>query len=113
MLAAQRGRAGDPVTFGQHTHNFGMRVLADHSDQGFAVTLGHRIVGFDFLFAIDARLKPTKGRVLATRLYLLDDPRNERDWHFAALGPSRQAAVMLDPIQRADGAFEAGFNFVI
>ena len=62
---------------------------------------------------IDARLRPYGGRVLATRLYLLDDPRNHRDWHFAALGPSRQAAVMLDPVQRPDGEWEAGFNFVI
>ena len=51
--------------------------------------------------------------MLATRLYLLDDPRNERDWHFAALGPSRQAAVTLDPVERVDGDLDAGFNFVL
>ena len=62
---------------------------------------------------IDARLTPARGRVLGTRLYLLDDPRNEKDWHFAALGPSRQAAVTLDPVARADGELEAGFNFVL
>ncbi len=62
---------------------------------------------------IDARLTPLRGRPLSTRLYLLDDPRNERDWHFAALGPSRQAAVTLDPVKRADGNLEAGFNFVL
>lgn len=62
---------------------------------------------------IDARLRPPGGRVLATRLYLMDDARNDRDWHFAALGPARQAAVSLDPVRRADGAWQAGFNFVI
>lgn len=63
--------------------------------------------------SIDARLTPPRGRVLTTRLYLLDDPRNERDWHFAALGPSRQAAVTLDPVPRTNGEMEAGFNFVL
>ena len=62
---------------------------------------------------IDARLRPPGGQVLMTRLYLLDDPRNDMDWHFAALRRSRQAAVTLDPVQRADGAWESGFNFVI
>ncbi len=62
---------------------------------------------------IDARLTPARGRVLNTRLYLVDDPRNDRDWTFASLGPSRQAAVTLDPVNRADGDLETGFNFVL
>lgn len=62
---------------------------------------------------IDARLRRPDGRALVTRLYLLDEPRNDRDWHFSALGAARQAAVMLDPVQRTNGEWEAGFNFVI
>ena len=106
---------------------FDGQTLAPETDNGYAgygAARTNRFGGYRFQTIlpvapdtcpphIDARLKPAKGRVLATRLYLLDDPRNERDWHFAALGPSRQAAVMLDPVKRADGAFEAGFNFVI
>ncbi len=62
---------------------------------------------------INARLTPRRGRVLTTRLYLMDEPRNCDDWHFASLGPSGQAAVTLDPVKRRDEDFEAGFNFVL
>lgn len=62
---------------------------------------------------IDARVIPSVGNILTTQLYLLDHPANEGDWVYKSLGPSRQAAVSLDPIDRADGDLEAGFNFVL
>ena len=57
QLAAQRRGAGDPVALGQHADNFRMGMLANLPDQRLAIGSRHRIVGFDFLFAIDARLK--------------------------------------------------------
>lgn len=62
---------------------------------------------------LNARLTPPTGRVLDTQLFLLDEPANERDWLFHSLGPARQAALSIDPIERRDGDLEAGFNFVI
>ncbi|MEM6662195.1 MAG: hypothetical protein AAF666_08455 [Pseudomonadota bacterium] len=62
---------------------------------------------------INARLSRKGGRVLETQLFLLGEPSNDGDWHYASLGPSCQAAVSIDPVARADGEFEAGFNFVL
>lgn len=62
---------------------------------------------------INARLIPAQGRPLMTELYLVDAPENDNDLHYAALGPSRQAAVSIDPVRRTDGLLEAGFNFVL
>lgn len=62
---------------------------------------------------IAAQVTPVEGRKLSTQLYLMDHPGNETDWDYQALGPSRQAAVSLDPIERADGDLDAGFNFVL
>lgn len=62
---------------------------------------------------IHAQVRPPSGRKLVTQLYLLDHPENDDDWHYQSLGPSQQAAVSLDPIQRKDGDLEAGFNFVL
>ena len=62
---------------------------------------------------IEARVTPPTGRTLSTKLYLLDHLANETDWTFQALGPSGQAAVSLDPVERSDGDLDAGFNFVL
>lgn len=62
---------------------------------------------------IAAQVTPDQGKTLSTQLYLMDHPGNETDWDYQALGPSRQAAVSLDPIERADGDLDAGFNFVL
>lgn len=62
---------------------------------------------------IDAVIAPPTRKKLATRLYLLNNRANELDWNYLSLGPARQAAVSLDPIERADGDLDAGFNFVL
>ncbi|MEM9061809.1 MAG: hypothetical protein AAGD13_15220 [Pseudomonadota bacterium] len=62
---------------------------------------------------IQARVAPPSGRVLVTQLYLVDEAANDQDWTYQSLGPSGQAAVSLDPVERADGDMEAGFNFVL
>lgn len=62
---------------------------------------------------IHAKVTPPAGKTLITQLYLLGHAENESDWHYQSLGPSRQAAVSLDPIERMDGDLEAGFNFVL
>lgn len=62
---------------------------------------------------IAAQVTPPQGKKLSTLLYLMDHPGNEADWDYQSLGPSRQAAVSLDPIERADGDLDAGFNFVL
>ena len=62
---------------------------------------------------IDAQITPPNGRSLATRLYLLNNNANDKDWNYRALGPARQAAVSLDPVKRHDGDWDAGFNFVL
>ena len=62
---------------------------------------------------IHARVTRPKGKVLETRIYLVDAPENDRDWHYGSLGPSQQAALSIDPVERGDGDLEAGFNFVV
>ena len=62
---------------------------------------------------IDARVARPRGRTLETQIFLVDAPENEKDWHYQSLGPSRQAALSIDPVQRPDGDLEAGFNFVV
>ncbi|MEL7000701.1 MAG: hypothetical protein AAFP68_20825 [Pseudomonadota bacterium] len=62
---------------------------------------------------IHARVVPPSGRVLVTQLYLVDEAANDDDWTYQSLGPSGQAALSLDPIERADGDLGAGFNFVL
>jgi hypothetical protein len=47
----------DPIAFGQHSHNFAMRVLADLPDQRFAIGFGHPILGFNFYFPIELVLE--------------------------------------------------------
>ena len=69
--------------------------------------------GKDCPAQIDAQITPPAGRTLTTRLYLLDHASNETDWNYLSLGPSQQAAVSLDPVERADGDLDAGFNFVL
>ena len=56
-LAAQRRRARDPVAFGKHADDFGMRVLRNLPRQRLAVGRRHPVVGLDALVGIDARLK--------------------------------------------------------
>ncbi|MEM7059688.1 MAG: hypothetical protein AAF557_19050 [Pseudomonadota bacterium] len=62
---------------------------------------------------IHARVSRPRGRTLETRIYLVDAPENDRDWHYGSLGPSQQAALSIDPVERHDGDLEAGFNFVV
>ena len=105
-----RGRYpdGDPTAvflgIGRTTTDFEGRyqfrtILPDASDQRTAV--------------IDARVTPLSGSILTTQLYLLDHPANDRDPVYQSLGPAQQAAVSLDPVERADGELVAGFNFVV
>ena len=105
-----RGRYpdGDPAAdfrgIGRTTTDFEGRyqfrtILPDASDQRTAL--------------IDAKVTPPAGNVLTTQLYLLDHPANDRDPVYRSLGPARQAAVSLDPVERADGELVAGFNFVV
>jgi hypothetical protein len=56
-LAAQAGRAGDPVALGQHADDFRVRVLADLADQRAAIAFGHLVVGLDLFLGVDARLE--------------------------------------------------------
>ena len=53
------GGAGNPVTFGQHPDNLGVRVLRNLAHQGFAIGFGHPVPGFDADTLIDALLEPT------------------------------------------------------
>lgn len=62
---------------------------------------------------IHARVTRPNGRILETQIYLVDAPENDRDWHYGSLGPSQQAALSIDPVERADGNLDAGFNFVV
>ena len=105
-----RGRYpdGDPAAdfrgIGRTTTDFEGRyqfrtILPDASDQRTAL--------------IDAKVTPPAGNVLTTQLYLLDHPANDRDPVYQSLGPAQQAAVSLDPVERADGELVAGFNFVV
>ncbi len=55
----------------------------------------------------------TSGRDLVTQIYLSDEPANQRDFIYRRLGAAGQAAVTIDPVQRADGDLEAGFDFVV
>ena len=56
-LAAQRWRTRDPVAFGKHADDFGMRVLGDLPRQRLAVGSRHPVVRLDALVGVDARLK--------------------------------------------------------
>ena len=56
-LAAQGRRAGQPVALWQHADILRMRMLADLSDQGPAVSRRHPILRLDLLLRIDTRLK--------------------------------------------------------
>lgn len=62
---------------------------------------------------IHARVTRSRGPALETQIYLVDAPENDRDWHYGSLGPSQQAALSIDPVERPDGDLEAGFNFVV
>ena len=46
-LAAQTGRAGDPVALGLHADDLGVRVLGDLADQRPPVGLGHLVARLD------------------------------------------------------------------
>ena len=63
-LPLQRRRAGDPVAFGQHAHDLGMRVLGHHPDELLPVALGHPVLGLDRLAGGDPRLESGVERVL-------------------------------------------------
>ncbi|MEY9108564.1 hypothetical protein ABH999_004760 [Bradyrhizobium yuanmingense] len=56
-LAAQGRRARDPVAFGQHADDFGMRVLGDLAGERLAIGRRHPIVRLDALLGIDAGLE--------------------------------------------------------
>ena len=57
-LAAQAGRAGDPVALGLHPDDLGVRVLGDLPDQRLAVALGHPVPRLDPLVAGDQGVEP-------------------------------------------------------
>ena len=52
-LAFEGRGSGDPVAFRQHSHNFGVGVLGNLTDEGAAVFLRHPILRFYFLFGLD------------------------------------------------------------
>ena len=52
-LAAQAGRAGDPVALGLHADDLRVPVLGDLPDQGLAIALGHPVPRLDPLFVCD------------------------------------------------------------
>ncbi|MNS94397.1 hypothetical protein D3C72_1286130 [compost metagenome] len=56
-FATQRRGAGDPVTFRQHADNFGVRMLTNLADQGFAVGVRHPVLWLDGCLLCDALLK--------------------------------------------------------
>ena len=56
-LAAQAGRPGDPIAFGQHAHHFAVGVLADLADQVLAVLVRHPVARLDLLFIVDPFLE--------------------------------------------------------
>jgi hypothetical protein len=64
-LALERGRARDPVPFGQHADDFTVCVLADLPHQGPAVVGGHPILGLDEFARVDAGVETS----LALRLF--------------------------------------------
>nr|GEU28106.1 putative aminotransferase [Tanacetum cinerariifolium] len=56
-LALERGRARDPVAFGQLPDDFRVGVLRYLPDQGLAVGVGHPVLGLDADPRIDPRLE--------------------------------------------------------
>ena len=56
-LALEARRAGDPVAFGQHADDLGVRVLRHHPDELRAVALGHPVLRLDGLAGGDSRLE--------------------------------------------------------
>ncbi len=56
-LAAQRGRAGDPVALGLHADDLGVRVLGHLADQRGAVLLRHPVARLDPVVARDDLLE--------------------------------------------------------
>ncbi len=56
-LAAQGGRAGDPVGLRLHADDLGVRVLGDLPDQGRSVGVGHPVARFDALVGGHGRVE--------------------------------------------------------
>ena len=57
-FSAQRGCAGDPVTFRQHADDFGMRMLTNLADQRFTVGVRHPVLRLNRRLLRYALLKP-------------------------------------------------------
>ncbi len=56
-LAAEGGRAGDPVALGLHPDDLGVGVLGNLADERRAVTLGHPVARLDPLIGVDQPLE--------------------------------------------------------
>ncbi len=56
-FAFERGRAGEPVTLGLHTHYFGVGVLGDLANEILAVALRHPIFRFDLFLSLNFDLE--------------------------------------------------------
>src|ERR1700691_2212794 len=60
-LAAQAGRAGDPVALGLHADDLGVRVLSNLSDQRLAVRVRQPVAGLDALVGGDELIEALLG----------------------------------------------------
>ncbi len=56
-LALECRRTRQPVTFGLHADDLGVRVLRDLPNKRATVGLGHPVLGLDLLLGVDALLK--------------------------------------------------------
>ncbi len=56
-LALQRRRPRQPVAFGLHAYDLGVRMLRYLPDEGAAVGLGHPVFRLDLLFGVDSSLE--------------------------------------------------------
>ena len=66
-LAFERGRAGDPVTFGLHADDFAVGMLADLAHQGFAISLGHPVLRLNLAIGVDFFVERRLQRLLLRR----------------------------------------------
>ena len=107
-----------------HSGDSGEGRPLDTGFQGFGATRTDAAGGYRFRTIkpvaypgrtphIHARVAAPGRPELVTQIYLLDEPANQHDFIFRALGAARQAAALIDPVRRDNGDLKAGFNFVI
>ena len=60
-FALEGGGAGDPVAFREHADDLGVGVLGDLADEGFAVGVGHPVLGLDADFGVYTGLEGSFG----------------------------------------------------